>query len=144
MSNYTFDKEFIIKQAEKLGVKVRFNPDSQGIVINGKEYGVQELFTEVVEYLDNKEKNSSLSEYQITASIFKWNKSSKMWLGEFTYVIDKETWNTLVELEKNEEYTLHHELVEQYVLDCFMEYHMESNERIEDFEIEWYEIDLRA
>lgn len=85
-----------------------------------------------------------MSNYQITSSILQWKSGNKKWLGEFTYVIDKETWSTLVKLEENEEYTLHHELAEQYVLDCFMEYHMESNERIEDFEIEWYEIEINT
>ena len=145
MSNYTFDKDFIIEQAEKLGVKVRFNPDSQGIVINGKEYGVQELFKEVVEYLDSKEKSSALSEYQITASILKWDGCPvSEWLGEYTYPIDLETWRTLSELESNEEYILHDELAEQYALDCYLMYDASDEDKIEGFEIEYYIIDLRA
>ena len=84
------------------------------------------------------------SGFSVIASILKWENGSRKWVGEYSYLIEFETWNTLAELENNEEYTLHHELVEQYVLDCFMEYHMENNERIEDFEIEFYEINLNT
>lgn len=68
---------------------------------------------------------------------------SREWVGECSYFIEFETWNTLSELERNEEYTLHHELVEQYVLDCFMRYHMKDSDDISNFEIEWYEIEIK-